>query len=49
MLMSDAVMVPKEEYGMLKHKADLFDHFVEVEEVKLSGRYAPSLFSIGTV
>jgi len=31
--MSDTIMIPKEEYDLLKHKADLFDHFVEVEEL----------------
>ncbi len=32
--MSDAsVMMPKEEYDALKRKADLFDHFIETEEL----------------
>ena len=26
-------MIPKDEYDLLRHKADLFDHFVEVEEL----------------
>ena len=32
--MSDSsVMIPKDEYDMLKSKADLFDRFVETEEL----------------
>lgn len=32
--MSEAeIMIPKEEYDLLKHKADLFDHFVETEDL----------------
>lgn len=26
-------MIPKEEYDLLRNKADLFDHFVETEEL----------------
>jgi hypothetical protein len=31
--MSDVVTLPKDEYDILKQKADLFDHFVETEEL----------------
>ncbi|MBN1968886.1 MAG: hypothetical protein JW870_05930 [Candidatus Delongbacteria bacterium] len=32
--MSDSsIMVPKDEYDMLRTKADLFDHYVETEEL----------------
>jgi hypothetical protein len=31
--MSDAVTLSKDEYDLLKQKADLFDHFVETEEL----------------
>ncbi|MFH0876230.1 MAG: hypothetical protein V1859_09910 [archaeon] len=32
--MSDtSVMVPKDEYDMLRAKAELFDHFVETEDL----------------
>ena len=32
--MSDSsVIVPKDEYDMLRTKADLFDHYVETEEL----------------
>jgi len=31
--MSDTVAVPKQEYELLKRKADLFDHYVETEEL----------------
>jgi len=35
--MSDAsVMIPKDEYEILKKKADLFDHYVETEELSES-------------
>ena len=31
--MSETIMIPKEEYDLLKSKADLFDYFVETEEL----------------
>ena len=31
--MSETVMIPKKEYDLLKNKAELFDHFVETEEL----------------
>ena len=32
--MSDVnVIIPKEEYDLIRTKAELFDHFVEVEEI----------------
>lgn len=31
--MSESIAVPKDEYDLLKHKADLFDHFIETEEL----------------
>jgi len=31
--MSATVSIPKDEYDLLKTKAELFDHFVETEEL----------------
>jgi len=31
--MAESVTLPKDEYGLLKKKADLFDHFIETEEL----------------
>lgn len=31
--MSQTITIPKEEYDLLKNKAELFDHFVETEEL----------------
>ncbi|PIY59815.1 hypothetical protein COY95_05075 [Candidatus Woesearchaeota archaeon CG_4_10_14_0_8_um_filter_47_5] len=32
--MSDVkVIIPKEEYDLLKNKADFFDHYIETEEL----------------
>mgnify|MGYP001612192906 FL=1 len=31
--MSETIMISKEEYNLLKNKSDLFDHFVETEEL----------------
>ena len=31
--MSETVTLPKKEYDILRNKADLFDHFVETEEL----------------
>ena len=31
--MSETIKILKEEYDVLKNKADLFDHFVEVEKL----------------
>jgi len=31
--MGSSISIPKEEYDYLKRKADLFDHFVESEEL----------------
>jgi len=31
--MSGSIAIPKDEYDLLKHKAELFDHFIETEEL----------------
>ena len=31
--MNETVIIPKEEYDLIKTKADLFDHFIEIEEL----------------
>lgn len=31
--MSQTITIPKEEYDLLKNKAELFDHFLETEEL----------------
>jgi hypothetical protein len=31
--MSETLIIPKEEYDLLKNKADLFDRYIEVEEL----------------
>lgn len=31
--MSSTLMIPKQEYDLLKNKADLFDRYVETEEL----------------
>jgi hypothetical protein len=31
--MAESVTIPKDEYDLLKKKADLFDHFIETEEL----------------
>ncbi|MBN1157329.1 hypothetical protein JXA85_06920 [Candidatus Woesearchaeota archaeon] len=32
---SGEVMIPRDEYELLKSKADLFDHFIEIEELSV--------------
>jgi hypothetical protein len=31
--MNGSIAIPKDEYDLLKHKADLFDRFIETEEL----------------
>lgn len=32
--MSTTITIPQDEYNLLKNKAELFDHYVETEELK---------------
>jgi len=31
--MSETITIPKQEYNQLKNKANLFDHYIETEEL----------------